>query len=128
MLNFLIVDDSPAMRSFIRRSLELSGLPIGQCLDAGNGKEALAVLEGNNHVDVILSDINMPQMNGEQFVRCVESDARLKCIPVLIISTDSTEHRMKQMFDLGVKGYVKKPFVPESIREEVERVLGASHV
>jgi len=67
-LHVLIVDDSPAMRSFIRRVLDLSGLEVGRCLEASNGEEALRLLE-NNWVDAVLTDINMPQMDGEEFLR-----------------------------------------------------------
>jgi two-component system chemotaxis response regulator CheY len=124
-LNFLIVDDSPAMRSFIRRVIELSGLEVGDCLAAGDGNEALAKLDGN-WVDVILTDINMPNMNGEEFVRRLESHPLWRSIPVLVVSTDATESRMRQMIELGAQGYVKKPFQPEMIRSEIERVLGVT--
>lgn len=124
--NVLIVDDSPAMRSFVRRVLELSGLPVGQCLEAGNGQEALELL-GREWVDVVLTDLNMPTMDGEQFVRRLEQDAALRSIPVLVVSTDRTEQRVQQMLSLGAKGYVTKPFLPETLREELERALGDEH-
>ena len=66
--NVLIVDDSPAMRSFVRRVLNSSGLAVGRCLEAGDGKEALGVLD-REWVDIVLTDLNMPVMDGEQFVR-----------------------------------------------------------
>lgn len=124
--NVLIVDDSPAMRSFVRRVLDLSGLAIGRCLEAGNGQEALEVL-GREWVDVVLTDINMPTMDGEQFVRRMEADESLRPIPVLVVSTDRTEGRVRQMLTLGAKGYVTKPFLPETLREEMEKVLGAEY-
>jgi two-component system chemotaxis response regulator CheY len=123
----LIVDDSPAMRSFIRRVMQVSGFEFDQCLEAGNGEEALNVLE-SEWVDVILTDINMPQMNGEQFVRHLEEDDCMRSIPVLVVSTDGTEKRIHQMLSLGAKGYVTKPFTPETLREELERLLGVPHV
>jgi two-component system chemotaxis response regulator CheY len=121
--NVLIVDDSPAMRSFVRRVLDLSGLTVGKCLEAGNGREALDLLR-EEWVDVVLTDLNMPTMDGEQFVRCVEGDDSLRTIPVLVVSTDRTEGRAQQLLTLGAKGYVTKPFLPETLREEVEKVLG----
>lgn len=124
--NVLIVDDSPAMRSFVRRVLDMSGLTIGKCLEAGNGKEALDLLR-KEWVDVVLTDLNMPTMDGEQFVRLVEADDSLRSIPVLVVSTDRTEDRVRQMLTLGAKGYVTKPFLPETLREEMERVLGGGH-
>lgn len=124
--NVLIVDDSPAMRSFVRRVLELSGIEVGQCTEAGNGAEALEVLR-KEWVDVVLTDLNMPTMDGEQFVRKMEEDPSLQAIPVLIVSTDRTDHRVQQMLTLGAKGYVTKPFQPETLREELERALGERH-
>jgi two-component system chemotaxis response regulator CheY len=121
--NVLIVDDSPAMRSFVRRVLQLSGLDVGKCLEAGNGQEALDVL-AHEWVDVVLTDLNMPTMDGEQFVRRLDEQDSLRSIPVLVVSTDRTEHRIKELLTLGAKGYVTKPFLPETLREEVERALG----
>ena len=124
--NVLIVDDSPAMRSFVRRVLELSGIEVGRCMEAGDGAEALEVLR-KEWVDVVLTDLNMPTMDGEQFVRKMEEDPAMRAIPVLVVSTDRTDHRVQQMLTLGAKGYVTKPFQPESLREELERALGERH-
>jgi two-component system, chemotaxis family, chemotaxis protein CheY len=124
--NVLIVDDSPAMRSFVRRVLELSGIEVGQCMEAGNGVEALEVLQ-KEWVDVVLTDLNMPTMDGEQFVRKIEEDPAMRTIPVLVVSIDRTDHRVQQMLTLGAKGYVTKPFQPETLREELERALGEAH-
>jgi two-component system, chemotaxis family, chemotaxis protein CheY len=125
--NVLIVDDSPAMRSFVRRVLDLSGIDVGTSLNAGNGKEALDLLR-TQWVDVILTDINMPTMDGEQLLRALEADDTLRTIPVIVISTDSTQHRVQSMLTLGAKGYVTKPFLPETLREEMEKVLGVTGV
>lgn len=122
----LIVDDSPAMRSFVKRVLDLSGLDMSSCHEAGNGKEALELL-ANEWVDVILTDINMPVMNGEEFVQSLAESDAFRSIPVIVVSTDRTEDRVKQMIALGAKGYVKKPFQPEELREELERVLEAAY-
>lgn len=124
--NVLIVDDSPAMRSFVRRVLELSGIEVGRCMEAGDGAEALEVLR-KEWVDVVLTDLNMPTMDGEQFVRKLEEDPALQSIPVLVVSTDRTDHRVQRMLTLGAKGYVTKPFQPETLREELERALGGPH-
>ena len=123
----LIVDDSPAMRSFVRRVLDLSGLSVGRYLQAGNGEEGLDVLR-KEWVDVVLTDLNMPVMDGEQFVRSLEADESLRSIPVLVVSTDRTEARVQEMLTLGAKGYVTKPFLPETLRGEIERVLGGDCV
>lgn len=121
----LLVDDSPAMRTFIRRTLELSGMEVAECREAADGAEAIERLK-EAEVDVVLTDINMPRMDGEELVRRMAADTSLREIPVVVVSTDSTEVRMKRLLELGAKGYVSKPFRPETLREELERVLGAA--
>ena len=125
-LNILIVDDSPVMRAFIRRVVDLTGLDVGTYCEAGDGEEALKLLR-ERWMDLVLTDINMPRMNGEEFVRQLESDELLRTIPVIVVSTDSSHNRVRQMLALGAKGYVTKPFLPEVLRDEVEKVLGVSH-
>ena len=122
----LIVDDSPVMRAFIRRIMLVSGIEAAEFLEASDGREALGMLR-QQWVDVVLTDINMPGMDGEQFVRCLEADDLLRSVPVVVVSTDATEGRMHQMLSLGARGYVKKPFLPETLREELERVLGEAY-
>jgi len=118
----LIVDDSPAMRAFVRRVMEISGFELAACLEASNGIQALEVLQ-NEWVDAILSDINMPEMDGEELLQRLEADESLRRIPVVIISTDGTKTRVERMMQLGARGYVMKPFRPEELREELERSL-----
>ena len=126
-LRVLIVDDSPAMRVFIRRVVQLSGLEVTTYLQAGDGGEALRLLDGEL-VDVILTDINMPGMDGGQFVARLQQDRLLQAIPVVVVSTDATSGRMQQMMALGARGYVTKPFSPEVLRQELDRVLEVAHV
>jgi two-component system chemotaxis response regulator CheY len=111
------------MRSFIRRVMVLSGFEVGQCFEASDGVEALAQLKEHG-VDVILTDINMPKMNGEELLRELEASGVLKSVPALVISTDATKDRILRMLSLGAEGYMSKPFSPEALREELERVLG----
>jgi two-component system, chemotaxis family, chemotaxis protein CheY len=122
----LIVDDSPAMRAFVRRVMEVSGFDLAGCLEASNGVQALEILQ-NEWVDVILSDINMPEMDGEELLRRLDADEALRQIPVIIISTDGTPVRTERMLQLGAKGYVIKPFRPEVLRAELERSLEVVH-
>lgn len=123
----LIVDDSPAMRAFVRRIIALSGFESGECLEAGDGEEALRLLD-SEWVDVVLTDINMPHMNGEELVERLAADELLRSVPVIVISTDATETRVQRLLALGARGYVRKPFQPEELRDELERVLGVAHV
>jgi two-component system chemotaxis response regulator CheY len=126
-LQLLIVDDSPAMRSFIRRVVQLSGMEVERYFEAGNGEEALSVLS-QNAVDAVLTDINMPVMDGEQFVRRMRAEEQTAALPVIVISTDATANRVHTMQSLGALGYLQKPFGPDQLRNELERVLGAGMV
>ena len=99
---------------------------MGGCVHASNGEEALALLRAN-WIDIILTDINMPVMNGEEFLRRVKEDEMLQSIPVLVVSTDGSEHRVQRMMELGAKGYIQKPFSPEELRKSMEGLLGVSH-
>ena len=122
----MIVDDSPAMRAFIVRVVSLSGLDVGSCIEASNGQEALSLLR-ENWIDIILTDVNMPVMNGEELVSCLKQDKMLRTIPVLVVSTDGSEHRVQRMITLGANGYVKKPFSPQLLRNSIEQLLGVLH-
>jgi two-component system chemotaxis response regulator CheY len=126
-LNIMIVDDSPLMRAFIRKVIGLTGLEVGEFCEAGDGEEALQSLR-ERWMDLVLTDINMPRMNGEELVRHMESDDMMRSIPVIVVSTDSSHSRVQQMLALGARGYVSKPFLPEALRDEVEKVLSVSHV
>ncbi len=119
----LIVDDSPAMRTFVRRVIDMSGFELSECFEAAHGGEALDVL---NHewVDAILTDINMPVMDGHEFLRRLSGNDLLRSIPAIVISTDATERSIASMASLGARGYVTKPFLPETLRAELERTLG----
>ena len=119
----LIVDDSPAMRSFVRRVMELSGFDLSDCFEAGDGAEAMRLL-ASEWVDAILTDINMPGMDGEEFLRRLSADDLLRSIPAIVISTDATRNRMDRLTTLGARGDVTKPFLPEDLREVLERTLG----
>ncbi|MCC6362018.1 MAG: response regulator [Bryobacterales bacterium] len=122
-MDVMIVDDSPAMRAFIHRVLLMSSLAVGRCLEAANGEEALHLLEGN-WLDVVLTDIHMPRMDGEELLRCMLRHEVWKLIPVVVLSADQTRDRARRMLELGAKGYVSKPFTPEKLRRELEKSLG----
>jgi two-component system, chemotaxis family, chemotaxis protein CheY len=123
--NILIVDDSPAMRRVVKRVVEICGVEVGNYLEAGNGIEALAQLR-TQWVDLIMTDINMPEMDGEELLLEVRKDPNLASIPLLVVSTDRSGARIKQMLDLGADGYVSKPFLPAVLSEEMYRLLGGA--
>lgn len=118
----LVADDSATMRQVIKKIVGMSGIPVGEYFEAANGKEALTVLE-DAWVDVILSDINMPEMDGMQFLKEVKAHEVYKTIPVIFITTEASEARMEEARKLGVAGYVKKPFQPETIKGILVEVL-----
>ncbi len=114
--NILIVDDSPTMRRMIKKTLAMCGLAIGELFEASNGIEALAAMSQHD-VAVALVDINMPVMNGVQLLNRMHADERIRDIPVIIASTEGSETRIRELMDNGARGYVRKPFHPEQIRE-----------
>jgi len=121
--NVMIVDDSGAMRSVIKKVITLSGFKMSLCMEAGNGREALERLQGN-WVDVIISDINMPEMGGLELLQALSQDALYQNIPVIIVSTEGSSERMKEALDRGAKGFIKKPFLPEDMRSVLHKVIG----
>lgn len=121
-MRLMIVDDSPVMRSFVKRTLQIAGLEMESCAEASNGAEALEKLS-HVGVDLILTDINMPVLDGEGLLRALQVDSDLKRIPVVVVSTDSTEQRVESLLRLGARGYVKKPFHPEKLSEVLSGVL-----
>jgi two-component system chemotaxis response regulator CheY len=125
MLTPLIVDDSPLMRAFIKRVITLAGYEMN-ALEAGNGREALECL-ATHRADIILTDINMPVMSGEELLMELKNNGTLLTTPTLVISTDATRDRAQRMLELGARGYLAKPFSPEALREQLDRILGDNH-
>lgn len=123
--NIMIVDDSGSMRAVIKKIAIISGFKMDRCYEASNGREALAILK-DNWVDVILSDINMPEVNGLELLRAMQADDLYKEIPVIIITTEGSEERMQEALNHGAKGFIKKPFQPEELRSMLYEVLGMS--
>lgn len=123
--NVLIVDDSRSVRMVMRRILDISGFALGDCLEAADGLEALRILM-REKVDIVVTDINMPNMDGEEFMQQIASDPYLRRIPVMVLTTDRSEERMERMISLGAKGYITKPFVPETIGAALAKLVQES--
>ena len=119
----LIVDDSLTMRSVIKKTVQMSGFEAEKYLEAGSGAEAIEVLK-EQKVDLVLSDINMPQMSGIEMLKKVKADPKTASIPVVMISTEGSEERILEAVKSGASGYLKKPFQPEEIRVLMEKALG----
>jgi len=124
--NVLIVDDSGAMRKVIKKTIKISGFDVDNFYEAGNGKEALEVLK-DNWVDVVLTDINMPEMDGITLLKCLKGDETLQGLPVIVVSTEKRDKRVKNAISLGARGYVKKPFRPEEIKNILTEVIGEEY-
>jgi len=114
----LIVDDSSTMRKIVTRSLRQAGLDAEEILEAGDGQEALNLLS-TKPVDLVLSDINMPNMDGIEFLRQKAEKPEIKDIPVVMITTEALDDIVRQVKELGAKGSIKKPFTPEQIMETI---------
>jgi two-component system chemotaxis response regulator CheY len=125
--NVLIVDDSQTMRKVIRKTVALSGFDMGDCWEAGDGREALGMIHSYG-VDIILADLNMPVMNGLEMVRELRKDEQHRDIPVVLITTEGSEKRLEEAYALGIKGYIQKPFHPEAIRDVLTQIMERTHV
>jgi two-component system chemotaxis response regulator CheY len=120
--NVLIVDDSATMRKIIMRGIRQAGIDNAEFTEAGDGVEGLAAVDGNQF-DLILSDVNMPNMNGLDFVR--EVSGKLDAPPpIVMITTEGSEEVISEAMSRGANGYLKKPFTPEKIQEILGPLLG----
>jgi two-component system chemotaxis response regulator CheY len=123
-MRVLIVDDSSVMRKIIERSLRQAGLNPLTVFEAGSGVEGLEVLSGQA-VHLILSDINMPSMDGLEFLRQIRTRNLAEGVPVVMITTESSEEHVKQAILAGAQGYIRKPFTAEQVKERVLPLVAA---
>jgi two-component system chemotaxis response regulator CheY len=121
-LNVLVVDDSSVMRKMIIRTLKLSGLPIGQVHEAGNGQEGLDQMD-RHWIDLALVDLNMPVMTGEEMIERLRENQVTADVPVVVVSTDGSEARLARIRP-KVAGFVHKPFTPEQLGAAITKVVG----
>ena len=120
----LIVDDSSVMRKIVERSLRQAGLELMTVYEAGSGTEGLDLLRAKQ-VDLILSDINMPSMDGLEFLRQLRTQSLAPGVPVVMITTESSEEHVKQAILAGAQGYIRKPFTADQVKERVLPLLQA---
>lgn len=123
MNKILIVDDSATMRKIIKRVLRQSGLEVDAVLEAGNGAEALTVLKSTTGIDLILSDVNMPEMNGLELVCEVRKTHTADQLPIFMITTEGGEEIRNKAMTEGANGYITKPFTPDSIAKTLQRYV-----
>lgn len=120
--NILIVDDSSVMRKIIRRNVRLTGIQMNQEFEAEDGIEALKVLK-NHSVDLVLSDINMPNMDGVSFVRQVRTNSKIDNVKIIMISTEASSDIVNDAISSGANDYIVKPFTPEQLSKKIASVL-----
>ena len=125
-LNVLIIDDSAVMRSIVRRALAMSGVPVDEVREAANGLEGLQVLDGFT-ADLAFVDINMPVMNGEEFIDRVRQQPERDGLALVVVSTESSGSRIESRIEsLEARGvhFLHKPFSPERLRDAVLQITG----
>ena len=117
-VDVLIVDDSAAIRKILQRVLRQAEVPVGTVYEAGDGVEALEALK-NQTVGLVLSDINMPNMDGLEFLTKVRAEPAWRDLPVLMISTEGAQAKVLEAVERGASGYVRKPFTADQIKEKL---------
>jgi two-component system chemotaxis response regulator CheY len=121
-LNILVVDDSSVMRSVIIKTLRMSSLPLGDIWEAGNGEEGLQLLQ-EKWIDLIMVDIHMPVMDGEEMINHLRNNEQYKNLPIIVISSESDPINVEMMHRKGTT-FIHKPFKPETIKEVIIAVTG----
>ena len=121
-LDVLIVDDSAAIRKILHRVLVQAEVPLGKVHEASDGKEALEKMK-TEKVGLILSDINMPNMDGIEFLTRVKADDALKSVPIIMVTTEGSQAKVMQALELGAIGYVRKPFTADQIKEKLTGII-----
>jgi two-component system, chemotaxis family, chemotaxis protein CheY len=118
----LVVDDSAAIRKILQRVLRQTGMSIGTIHEAGDGQEALEILKLHRPA-LVLTDINMPKMDGLQFLAAMKGAEQWRDIPVVMITTEGGETKVGEAVKLGAAGYVRKPFTADQIKEKLAGIL-----
>jgi two-component system, chemotaxis family, chemotaxis protein CheY len=121
----LIVDDSSVMRKIVERALRQAGLDPLVVHEACSGSDGLEILK-TKQVDLILSDINMPSMDGLEFLRQIRAQQLAPGVPVVMITTESSEEHVKAAILAGAQGYIRKPFTAEQVKERVLPLINAA--
>jgi two-component system chemotaxis response regulator CheY len=123
--NILIVDDSSTMRGMVKKVLGMTQLPLGEMWEAANGKEGLEKMRGH-WIDLVLADLNMPDMSGQEMIDEMKKDSMLAALPVVVVSSEGDRAVLDHLAQKGVKEVVRKPFEPSLLKSVIERALGAA--
>ena len=122
--NILIVDDSTTTRGMVKKVLGMTQLPLGELWEASNGREGLEKMRAN-WVDLVLADLNMPDMTGQEMIDEMKKDQLLSALPVVVVSSEGDRTVLEHLAQKGVHEVVRKPFEAALLREVIERALGA---
>jgi two-component system chemotaxis response regulator CheY len=120
--NFLVVDDSATSRGIIKKTLKLTRLPLGEIWEAANGREGLAQMRAN-WVDLVLADLNMPDMSGQEMIAEMQKDPLLAKLQVVVVSSEGSQSVLDSLFQQGVRQVVRKPFEASLLRDVIEKAL-----
>ena len=124
MLNILTVEDSLAIRKILQRMLRQTDIPVGEIYEAADGREALTIL-AQKTVNLVFTDINMPNMDGMELLRCMASSTEWRHIPVIMLTTEAGESVVMRAVELGAVGYIRKPFNLDQVQSKLESAVGA---
>lgn len=116
--SLMIVDDSATMRKIVMRTVRMSGLKFERIEEAGDGVEALAKLE-QDPVDVMLCDVNMPEMDGRELVRKIRASESYRELKIVMVSTESAEDFIEELLGSGANAYITKPFTPDKFQDKL---------
>ena len=122
LIDVLIVDDSAAIRKILQRVLRQAEVPLGEVYEAGDGLEAIKALD-SQRVDLVMADINMPNMDGLQLLDHIKTTEKWKHLPVVMVTTEGGESKVMSAAKLGAAGYVRKPFSAEQLRQTLDAIF-----
>ena len=122
-MKLLVVDNSSTMRRIIKNTLQRLGFE--DVLEAEHGIEAWQVMERTPDINVLITDWNMPEMNGLELVRKVRADGRYDAMPIIMVTTEGGKAEVITALKAGVNNYIVKPFTPQVLKEKLEDVLGS---
>jgi len=123
-LKLLVVDDSSTMRRIIKNTLARLGYK--DVLEGADGLEGWSQLDTNTDVEMLITDWNMPEMNGLELVKKVRADSRFKDLPIIMVTTEGGKAEVITALKAGVNNYIVKPFTPQVLKEKLGAVMGIS--
>ena len=125
-LRVLAVDDSSTVRAILAKALRVAGIDVARFAEASRGDEALRMIRGERF-DLVFCDLNMPGMTGTELIRALRAEGALEQVAVVVVSSAGNAAAIRELKELGVRGYVRKPLRPEQLRQVVTAAVGGTH-